>query len=123
MFNYSVMDAIVTYRLWELGTSILEKQPNVKKLYYENVMPVFAVYKEAEIEGFPIDIDYLNYIDDKYKKKLTLLESQIREELGNIRISSLDDLGKVLEGKKFRDYGRNEKGIYRTGEHQLKLWK
>jgi hypothetical protein len=123
MFDYSVKDAIVTFRLWELAKGLLERQPNVKMCYYKYVMPVFKTYLEAELTGFPIDIDYLNNLDTQYRKVLVSLEVEIRKELGDININSLDELGNALKRKGLPCMGWNEKGIYKTGEPQLQNWK
>lgn len=123
LYPYSVLDSIVTYRLWVLGEKLLDKQPNIKHLFYEYVMPVFEVYLDAEVTGFPIDIDYLNNLNSKYEQKLVEIEAEIKKILGNIKISSLDDLGRALANMGLKNYGTNAKNIYKTGETQLLAWK
>ena len=135
LVTYSTLDAIVTLRLHLLGEKLLNKQPHLKKLYYENNLPVIEVFKAAEENGMEIDFNYLNKLDAELAQEMRELELKISDKLGgNIKVSSSSQLGRRFEELNFVDFGRSGKqkwvddhgkahGYYKTGEEKLKLWK
>jgi len=122
--EYAITDVIVTFRLWQYAKKyLIPNQSNTYKLYQEIVIPVIPVLKKMEQEGILIDKEYLEKYHNELIKKKTILEEDIYILAGKrFNIGSNDDLAKVLESLKLKDYGRTKKGLYRTGVELLQKW-
>ncbi len=88
------------------------------KLFIEVEMPLANLLSDMEIEGFPLDLDTLNVINDEYSQILNSLEKDIYQLAGKeFNINS----PKQLEGVLFTDLGISKyKGEKGTGIEVLK---
>ena len=123
--EYAVLDVIVTFRLWQYAKQyLIPKQPDVYKLYRDYVIPVIPVLQDMETEGILVDKEYIEKYHHELVERKKIIEQEIYEIAGEVfNIASNDDLGRILEKLGLPDYGRTKKGLYRTGEEILQLWK
>ena len=135
LLPYSTIDAIVTYRLHEVAYELFKLQPKIQHVYEDIVLPVIEVYKDMEMQGIEVDLDYLNEFNTKLLKQIAELENIICEKLNKkFSVKSSDQLGQALEEFGFPAFGRSTKKywtdkdgmnhfVYKNAEAQLVLWK
>jgi len=125
LYSYAGMDAVVTFLLEKnLHTQLVHRQQDTYKMYRDIILPVIPVFQSMEEEGILADKEYTKKYHNILIEKLELIKKEIYKILGKeINIGSLDELGLALEKAGLPDYGRNKKGIYRTGEAVLLQWK
>jgi len=125
--NYSVLDAIVTFKLWEdAKENLIPKQKEIYKAYKDIIIPLIPLYSEMELEGLDVDIDYLNKLDTDFKVKKEELENQIKKIIGrDIDVSSNEQVAIELErlGLPNANNKVTKKGVYQTGDEFLQIWK
>ena len=74
----------------------LEKM-NLLSLYFDIEMPLVDVLFDMEIEGFKIDKEELDVLENKYREEINEIESLIYDVVGHkFNISSPKQLGEVL---------------------------
>jgi len=124
IFPYATIDSIVTYRLWEYAIERAKLQPEPFNAYREYILPALEVFKNAEIEGLPIDTDYLNTFNSELLKEIEEVSEKIYAYIGKkFIINSLDELGDALKEKGLPPVELNKKGKYKTGEYEILQWK
>jgi DNA polymerase-1 len=128
MLDYSVLDAILTFRLWNYAMdNLVPKQPKVYEMYKKEVIPNIDVFFDMEVEGVRVDIDYMNQYNSELLEKELSLSNDICNDLGveplTFNIGSDEQLGLRLEKLGLPCYGRVEKGSFKTGVEVLKKWK
>jgi DNA polymerase I-like protein with 3'-5' exonuclease and polymerase domains len=124
LFPYATIDSIVTYRLWEYAIKQSELQPDPFEAYRKYIVPALEVFKNAELEGLSIDMEYLNYFNEELLKEINDISEKIYTYIGKrFTISSLDELGDALKEKGLPCIELNKKGKYKTGEYELLQWK
>jgi DNA polymerase-1 len=123
LFSYATMDAIATYRLWEYAIEQSKLQPEPFKAYREYILPALEVFKQAELNGVSINLDYLNKFNSELSKEIEEVSKTIYNYIGyKFNIGSLDELGSALQRKGLPAITLNKKNMYRTGEHELNQW-
>lgn len=124
IFPYATIDAIVTYRLWEYAIEKGKLQPEPFNAYREYILPALEVFKQAEIEGLTIDIEYLNKFNSELLKEIEEVSEKIYAYIGRrFIINSLDELGDALKEKGLPPIELNKKNKYKTGESEILQWK
>lgn len=119
---YASEDADITFRLYELFKPEIDKDPGLKKLFYEIEMPLMPVLAKMESNGVNIDKDALAVISGNLAEASGILESDIYELAGHeFNIGSPKQLGIVLfEELKISDKPKKTKtGQYATNEETL----
>lgn len=124
LIPYATIDSIVTYRLWEYAIENAKIQPEPFNAYRKYIVPALEVFKSAEIEGVPIDIEYLKSFNHQLAFEIEEVSKKIYDYIGySFNISSLDELGDALKKKGLPPISLNKKKIYKTGEPELLQWK
>lgn len=96
--EYAKLDAKATYLLYEyLKPKLIEK-----KLWevYKTELALVGVLKDMELTGVKIDVNRCKLLQHEAEQDMIELIEDIRTELGDINISSGQQLGKAL-----KDYG------------------
>ncbi|MDE6758181.1 MAG: DNA polymerase I [Clostridia bacterium] len=115
LFNaYNLPDgeesALIAYIDGVLDKELKEK--GLEKLYADLELPLVEVLFDMEKEGFKIDLDILNELNDKYSKELDSLIRQIVELAGKpFNVNSTKQLASVL----FEDLGLKSGKKTKTG--------
>jgi len=125
LLEYSVLDAIVTHRLYEYAVNhLIPLQPRVYEAYKKYVIPSIPVFLKMEINGMYIDKEYLNTYHNKLQREIKEIEIEICKELNkNILVSSNEQLGYALKEYGLPNLGETKKGFYQTGDEKLVQWK
>lgn len=123
--EYAVMDAIVTFRVWQHAKKyLIPKQPDTYSLYRDVLIPVIPVLKDMEKEGMLVDADYVTAYHKELQDKCKIIEKEIHRIAGKeFNISSNKDLAIVLKELGLPNYGLTKTGEYRTGKEILQQWK
>jgi len=123
--DYAILDAVVTFRLWQFAKKyLIPKQMDTYQLYRDVVIPVIPVLQSMEEEGILINKEYLEKYHNELVEKKNKIELEIYELAGKkFEVASNDELAKVLERMGLPDYGRVKKDLYKTGEEILQKWK
>ncbi|MDY3207933.1 DNA polymerase I [Clostridium baratii] len=83
-------------KLYEILTNKI-KEENMEELYYNIEHPLICVLAGMENEGFKIDTDVLDELQDKFKKEIQIVENEIYEMADEkFNINSPKQLGKIL---------------------------
>lgn len=123
LYPYSGIDGVVTFYLWEKSQELFEKQPAVRDLYYNVIIPVSSVFLRMELEGIELDFDYLNSLNKNLESKAATLYQRIQEIFGRkFNVNSFEELGKVIQEAGWECYGLTDKQIYSTAEEHLLMW-
>jgi len=127
LLDYSVLDAIVTYRLWKHAMdNLIPKQPEIYKLYQEIIIPVIDVFKDMEVEGIDVHVDYMNNFNRSLLNKEKELSDEICKELevnpDSFNVASGEQLAVQLEEYGLPCLGRTKKEVYKTGVDELNEW-
>lgn len=122
--EYAALDAIVTFRLYKfLHKYLVPRQQDTYDLYRKYIIPVIPCFQKIEENGLLVDKEYIEQYHNQLVERLTKIEQDIYDIVGRkFNIASNDELGKVLEEMGLPDYGRTQKGIYRTGIELLVQW-
>ncbi len=98
--EYSAEDADVTFRLYLYLKGLLEKEPQIEKLFTEVEMPLVSVLAEMEWNGVALDTRVLRSMSGQINETLKTVTEQIYEQAGTIfNIDSPKQLGEVLFDK------------------------
>jgi hypothetical protein len=125
MIKYSVLDAIVTHRLYENAiNNLVPLQPRIYEAYKKYVIPVIPIFLKMEINGMYIDREYLEKYHNKLQKEIKEIEKDICNIFGKkIEVGSIEQLGKALKEFGLPNLGETKKGFYKTGDEILLQWK
>ena len=76
------------------------KQQGLEKIFYEIEMPLIDVLFDMEIQGFKIDIEQLDFLENKYEAEIKEITEKVYEMVGiKFNINSPKQLGEVLFDK------------------------
>ena len=134
--EYAVMDAIVTWRVWNNmmnHVKLLErKYPNdiykndgFLSYYYDRCIPASNMYARIEYRGFYINKDKLDALRIVMKKFISDTKEKLSEIFGvskDFNWDSNQKLGNLLEKKGWEDLGRVSSGEYQVSDFQLVRW-
>lgn len=95
LHKYGAADAAVTFVLFKLFWAKLQEE-GLTRLYTQVIMPAQRRLIETEYRGVEIDKDYLDKLGVQYKARLLDLEQQIYKLVGTFKITSSQELEKVL---------------------------
>lgn len=94
--KYGVDDSIVTYRLMELFAPRLAQQ-GLDKVFFKVEMPFIKVIADMEIEGTPVDVNYLEEKGKWAEGELLKIRQDFFEMIGRpINLNSPKQLAQVL---------------------------
>lgn len=127
---YACEDADITYRLYEKFNAEINKEPGIKKVFYEIEMPLMPVLARMEACGVHIDTEALMEISKNLEEEALVLETDIYELAGTkFNLASPKQLGIVLfeemkisakpKKTKTGQYSTNEETLLKYSEHEI----
>lgn len=122
VLDYAAEDADVTYQLYEIFKKDIEKEKNLKSLFYDLECPLISVLGDMEMAGIKLDVDALASFSGELNEDLIRTSAKIYEYAGKeFNIDSPKQLGVILfDELKVTDKPRKTKtGQYATGEEVL----
>jgi len=99
--EYSFEDSDLTWQLYQYFTEQLEKQPQIKKLFYDVEMPLLVVLAEMEYNGVSLDTGILSNMSEDITASIDRLVDEIYATAGitGFNIDSPKQLAEVLFDK------------------------
>jgi DNA polymerase-1 len=95
--EYSVEDADLTWQLYHYFVEQLERQPQIKKLFYDVEMPLVSVLAEMEYNGVSLDTEILAGMSEEITATINRLVDEIYQTAGiPFNIDSPKQLAEVL---------------------------
>jgi DNA polymerase-1 len=82
-YKYAATDTYVTYLLYETLSAELEKEPTLKNLFYNILMPGSHVLEELEYNGIKIDIDLCQKLIEEHEAQIADIVSKLQQITGN----------------------------------------
>jgi len=108
--EYSAEDADLTWQLYHYFTEQLEKQPQIKPLFYDVEMPLVSVLAEMEYNGVSLDTGILADMSEDITASINRLVDEIYQTAGvPFNIDSPKQLAEVLFGRLGLKSGRSGK--------------
>ena len=119
--HYAAEDAHVTYRLYEVLSAKLQKQPELVNILHNIEMPVARVLTSMEENGIQLDLKFLDQLGVDFAQTMQDLENQIVELAGEkFNVSSPKQVGEILFDKLGLKGGKKTAtGQYSTSESVL----
>lgn len=120
LWPYGASDADVTFTLYEIFAPKIREQ-GLYRLFSQIVMPIQRRLIETEFRGVEIDQVYLDQLELRYGTRLIELEQLIYKLVGTFKISSPDQLRKVLfTDLKLPPIKKTDTGKWSTDKEVLK---
>jgi DNA polymerase-1 len=95
--EYSVEDADLTWQLYHYFVEQLERQPQIKKLFYDVEMPLVSVLAEMEYNGVSLDTEILAGMSEEITTSINRLVDEIYQTAGvPFNIDSPKQLAEIL---------------------------
>jgi len=95
--EYAAEDADITFQLYIYLKNRLEKEPLLKKLFYEVEMPLVPVLTALEYNGVSLDTKLLRTMSGEINEALNKITGQIYEQAGYVfNIDSPKQLSEIL---------------------------
>lgn len=137
LWDYAVMDAIVTRRVYSNMINHLQdldrRHPNelyplngIEQYYKNRRIPAENMYSRIEYKGVYVDKYRLDALREEMQSHLRDLKNQLSEAFevsSNFEWGSSKQLGQLLEAKGWEELGRSKDGDFLVGDFQLKRWK
>jgi DNA polymerase-1 len=99
-YEYAAEDADITFKLYEYLSALLEKQPEIKKLFTELEMPLVPVLARMEINGVSLDVKLLKSMSHDLAETVEGLKDEILKLAGEqFNLDSPKQLGDILFDK------------------------
>lgn len=120
--QYACEDADITFQLYSLFKPKMEKDPELKALFYNIEMPLMPVLAKMESSGVNIDKEALEVISKELESDSAKLEKEIYELAGHsFNIGSPKQLGIILfeEMEIATKPKKTKSGQYATNEETL----
>ncbi len=119
--HYAAEDAHVTYRLYEVLNTKLQKHPELINILHNVEMPVARVLTMMEENGIALNLDFLDQLSVEFSNTIQNLENQITELAGQpFNVSSPKQVGEILFDKLGLKGGKKTStGQYSTSESIL----
>lgn len=95
--EYSAEDSDLTWQLYRYLDGRLDKQPEIKKLFYDVEMPLVSVLAEMEYNGVSLDTEILTDMSEEITDSINRLVDEIYKTTGvPFNIDSPKQLAEVL---------------------------
>jgi DNA polymerase-1 len=108
--EYSAEDADLTWQLYHYFDEQLERQPQIKNLFYDVEMPLVSVLAEMEYNGVSLDTRILADMSEEITASINRLVDEIYQTAGiPFNIDSPKQLAEVLFGRLGLKSGRSGK--------------
>lgn len=143
LFPYAVMDAIVTYQLYDAqqnhldwvdrnfpperdkGLHQVEIQHTLREYLENYVIPAVNAFNDIEWDGMHINVDELRKQGKYFSKEARRLETEIRKKFSipdNLNMDSHSELGKHIESLGYPIEERGDGGIPLINDEALSEW-
>lgn len=108
---YAAEDADIAFRLKKVFAKRLEKDKDLKKIFYEVEMPMIPILGHMELKGVLVDAGYLKKLSKEMAGKIATISQSIFKTAGkHFNISSTQQLADIL----FNKMGVSTEGIAKT---------
>lgn len=121
MASYGCGDAVFTGRIVEQQSAMMEREPKLKRLYYNVTIPLMHRIMDMRLRGICVDRDYLQKGQWTIAEECQNIIADIREDVGDftLNVDSPPQLAKLLYEKLKLPTGRKGKTGYSTDEDEL----
>lgn len=117
--EYMAKDVVYTRALRDKLVEVVEKDPDLRKLYYETLIPVSNLLTRVEAWGILVDLEHLNELDKELTEERDQLTQELRELLDrpDFNPRSSKQVQEVMYGatgfrfKPLRGFGRTSKAL------------
>lgn len=117
LLEYACMDAILTFQLFRYFELRLKNEPEVENYYYTCLIFATNTLFEIEMNGIPIDKDYLFWYNDHLNSRLREIDGHLFEQFGEvINYRSTAQLSRLLRLDPNFEVLKDEKGVPMIGK-------
>ena len=93
---YASKDTELTYLLYKWQLSMMEKQENLKNVYFNIEQPNTHVAIEMERNGFALDLEFAEDYANELGAKVDALSKQMEDQWGDLNINSPKQLSELF---------------------------
>lgn len=120
LIKYHAHDLFYTRQLKFIFEKRLRADPQIRRVFYEILMPCVKIFTEAEYEGIYIDESKMDEVEKILRKDVRVAERKLRK-WGDINWGSTKQVGHLLFDKlKIPPTDKTKKGTPSTSEGALK---
>lgn len=128
LFDYAVMDAIVTYQVYKKTEELLAEDPELERYFWEDRMSLVRLFIDISMRGVYIDWEKVKKIGLDLQKDIKDLKEEIWGKFGQrINIDSGPNLGKFIEFElgwpAIKRVKASIGGYYAVNAYTLNEWK
>ncbi len=111
---YAAEDADITFRLYEVFSSMLEDE-GLSDLFFSLEMPLVPILANMELEGIFLDKEKMSTYGEEITQRLEEIERSVYEEVGHeFNMNSTKQLQEVLFEERGLPHGKKNKTGYST---------
>lgn len=96
---YACKDTHLTLKLYLWQLSMMDKQPNLKSVYFDIEQPLTPICIDMEDTGFAVDFTFAEQYKAELQQKIEGMSQAIKDAFGDININSSQQLSAVLYDK------------------------
>lgn len=119
--TYALMDAKVTFLIYEKFKAMLEREPELYEYFFRIVMPFVQIYPQIEFDGVFIDWDMVRTVGQDFTKRIQDVEEEMYKIFGRINFNG-DEFAKKLEALGWSDQGRDSFDLFNINKNTVKEW-
>ena len=118
--DYAAEDADITFRLYKIFSKNIKLQ-KLQNIYEIFEKPLIKILAFMEINGVKVDQEFLQFLSNKFEKKISNLEKEIYKiTKKEFKIGSTKQLGEVMYNEmKISSLKKTKKGSYATSAQVL----
>lgn len=121
LFDYAVMDAIVTFKVYEEMKRRFEQEPNLWTYFLEVVMGLVQIFPDIELTGVDMDWAMVAKVGHEFTERIAEVEAEMVPIFGDINFGG-DDLALKLEELGWPCIARDKRKLYKTNKDCRKEW-
>lgn len=107
---YASKDTELTLLLYKWQLSMMEKQPNLKNVYFNIEQPNTHIAIEMERNGFALDLEFAEGYAEELREQVNALSKEMEEQWGDININSPKQLSELFYDELgFTDVSKQQK--------------
>lgn len=134
---YATKDAIISFQVYEQLNKQLDEisynekfydkseKWNLKKYYFDVVVPSLNAFLCIEKEGVYINWDNVKRAEFQIEKEISNIKNNLKKSFNcsdDINWDSNEQIAKILENKNWENYGVSKKGLYLVNEDTIDKW-
>jgi len=98
LIKYATYDSILTYQLYEYFEKRVQEEPKeLQDNFYNNILKASDVMTKVELNGIPMDMDYMFTLNNSLIEKAKEIEKEIYKLFGNINLKSPKQLSEAFK--------------------------